>query len=58
MVLTLKKQRLLQKEKRINKMTKEKNVYETPKMDITIFECEDIITTSGPEMGGGDDVID
>lgn len=39
-------------------MTKEKNVYETPKMDITIFECEDIITTSGPEMGGGDDVID
>lgn len=31
--------------------------YETPQLEITIFETEDIITTSPPEMGGGDDVI-
>lgn len=34
--------------------------YETPQLEITIFETEDIITTSPPapgDIGGGDDVI-
>lgn len=34
-----------------------KKEYETPNMEITIFETEDIITASDPEIGGGDDVI-
>lgn len=31
--------------------------YETPKMEIALFDVEDIITTSGNEISGGDDVI-
>lgn len=32
-----------------------KKAYETPQMEITLFEVEDIITTS--DMNGGDDDI-
>lgn len=37
-------------------MDNRKIEYETPHMDITLFEVEDIITTSG-EIGGIDDVL-
>lgn len=35
-------------------MDNEKRKYETPQMEITLFDVEDIITTSG-EIGGVDD---
>lgn len=29
--------------------------YETPEMEVIEFETEDVITTSGMEIGGGDE---
>lgn len=38
-------------------MNNKKREYETPQMEITSFEVEDIITTSSGEINGGDDDI-
>ena len=32
-----------------------KEIYETPVTEIIRFETEDVITTSTPEIGGGDE---
>ena len=38
-----------------NKMTKDR--YETPEMEIIVFETEDVITTSG-QINGVDDILE
>jgi hypothetical protein len=39
-------------------MDNEKKEYEAPQMEITLFDIEDIITTStGDGIGGGDDIL-
>lgn len=37
-------------------MNNEKREYETPQIEVTLFDVEDIITTSG-EIGGIDDIL-
>lgn len=38
-------------------MDNKKTEYETPLCEVIEFVTEDVITTSGPEIGGGDDDI-
>ncbi len=37
-------------------MTKDR--YETPEMEIIVFETEDVITTSGDGVNGVDDILE
>ncbi len=39
-------------------MNKKKNEYVTPQMEIVMFEVEDVITASGDEIYGVDDLYE